>query len=213
MAGRAFWAACGVTGVVVLVGCALPLARLGLRGGDLNAHETVRMLTLGTGGPIAVLAAGVVLLGSAVAGLRFGAGGTAVVLALVAALVAFSQAEQAAAYTTADGGILCTAYQATEGVDCGGPIYGPELADLYAGHAPVPRTVEEQAEEVAYTAEPRPGLWLLLLAPVPLVFWSGYRAARLRIRSVAVAVAVVIVVGALVTLLTLAHLVFANYSG
>lgn len=209
MTHRAFWVACAVTGALVLVSCVLPLARIGLEGGDLHPRETIRMLTLGTAGSIGVIAAGLALVGVAVAGLRFGARGPAI-LALVAAVVAFSQGERSAAYSTPDGGILCTDHQVSDG-DCGGPVFGPELADLYARQAPPPTTADAQAEELGYRADPRSGLWLLFGAPVPLIFWAAYRAARLRIRSRGIAVALVAVLGLFFTLLVLAHLAFANY--
>jgi hypothetical protein len=208
---RAFWIACALTGALVLVACALPFARLGLHAGDVRVHRTLRMVTLGNAGAIAVVASGFALLAAAVAGLRFGARGPAIIVAFVAAVVSFAQAERSAAYTTAYGGIDCTAYQASRGVGCAGPVLGPALADLYARHEPVPRTVEEQAAEVSYTAKTGPGLVLLFASPILLIFWAAYRAARLRIRSPGLALAVVAVLGLFFTLLVLAHLTFANY--
>jgi hypothetical protein len=208
-----FWAACAFSGAVVLCSCALPFTRLGLRGGDLNAHETVRVISVGTAGAFAIVAAGLALLGVGAVGLRFGTQGPAVLVALVAALVVAAQGEAGLAFSTEDGGILCTAYQASRGIGCGGRLLGPELADLYARSVPSPKTVEQQAEELAYTAAPRVGLWLLVAASFPLVVWACYRAARLRIGNRTVAAIVVAVLTGLLGLLTLLHLAFANYSG
>lgn len=173
----------------------------------------MRVSSVGTAGAVAIVAAGSALLGVGALGLRFGTHAPAVLVALVAAVVVAAQAEAALAFSTQDGGILCTAYQASRGIGCGGRLFGPELADLYARSAPVPRTVEEQAEEVAYTANPRTGLWLLVAASFPLVVWAGYRAARLWIGNRAIAAIVVAVLAGLLGLLTLLHLAFANYSG
>jgi hypothetical protein len=208
-----FWAACAFSGAVVLAACAVPFARLGLRGGSLNAHGTMRVISAGTAGMLAIVAAGLVLLGVGAAGLRFGTHGPTVLVALVAALVIAAQGEAGLAFSTEDGGILCTAYQASRGIGCGGRVFGPELADLYARSERTPKTVDEQAAELAYTAKPRVGLWLLAAASFPLVVWAGYRAARLRIGNRAVAAVAVAILTGLLGLLTLLHLAFANYSG
>jgi len=198
--------------MVVLAGCFLPFARIGLGGGALHAHQTVPAVSLGTAGALAVVAAGLTLVGAGAAGVRFGMRGPILLVALVAALVASARGEAGAAYSTEDGGILCTTYQVAQGASCGG-VFARALGKLYAQHAPPPRTVEEQATEIGYTARPRIGLWLLLASGIPIVPWAAFRAARLRIGSRALAAVVVGVLCAGLTLLALVHVTFANYSG
>lgn len=203
---------CAFAGAVVLVASVLPLARLGLRGGGLNAHETMRVTSAGTAGALAIVAAGLALVGVGAAGLRFGTHAPSLLVVLVAALVIAAQSEAGLAFSTENGGILCTAYEVSRGT-CAGRIFGPELADLYARNAPPPETVEEQAEGLAYTADPRIGLWLLLVTSFPLVVWAGYRTVRLWIRNRAVAAVVVAVLTTGLGVVTLLHLAFANYYG
>ena len=206
-----FWWACAFSGAGILAACAAPLARLGLRGGALNAHETMRVVSAGSPGALAIVAAGLALVGVGAAGLRFGTSGPGVLVALVAALVVAAQGETAFAYSTGDGAGICTAYQASRGTGCGGRVFGPELADLYARSASIPNTVSAQAEERAYTAKPRVGLWLLLAISFPLVIWACYRTARLRIGNPAVAAITVAVVTVMLSVLAMAHVAGANW--
>jgi hypothetical protein len=213
---RAFWIGAAGVGAVVLAAAALPAAWivLDVSVGDepIRGVETVRFLRTGSARGIAVVASGLVLLALGAIGSSRGVPRAFVPLVALAAVVAAVQGIQTLAYVTGEGsGRICTAYEVSHAVNCGGPVLGPELRGLYLEKAPVPKGDEANAAELAYRARPRIGLWLLLAATVPFSIAALYRTARLRIERRWLALVLVATMSVVLLAGTLLYLAFANY--
>jgi hypothetical protein len=184
------WAGIGLAGATVVVACFLPMFELAIEaiiGADAEqrSFRYSRELTLaGDLRPFGLLplAAGLALVGAAVAGLHRGTRPWLVVASFVLAI-----ALAILVFDTEDNRLGWTGHAGVVGYEepNGGPLLQPALDDLQTMARRSPEAQEpgwELGSEHGYAARGLDGWRIFLWSSLALVWLTGYRLARLQLR-------------------------------
>jgi hypothetical protein len=198
------WAGIGLAGAAVVVACFLPTFEIAIEasigaGSEQRSFRYSRALTLaGDLRPFGLLplAAGLALVGAAVAGLHRGTWRWLVVasfvLASALAILVFDTEDRRLGWT-GDAGVV--GYEEPNG----GPLFQPALDDLHTMARRSPEAREagwELGGENWYAARGLDGWRIFLWSSLALVWLTGYRLARLQLRPAASTALVVSVTAA-----------------